>query len=275
MDPNFFKMYANATEGKGRDRALTLGIHLLAVVKAEVLDSQDNGQYARVKLALLSSTDTSLKKGDLFGEVFFTVVGKHRKMNQGRLRQISRAIAKLDTNATPEQIEAASVHIFNTVTNPACGVVIRCTGSQAISKETGKPYIATQYEAVDQTPTEIKEVREWVDSLVGVDTKTQPQQPAAYGYQAPQPYAAQAAPQQYAPGYAPPQAAPQYAPPAPPPQYAQSQYAPPAPGYMPAAPGYAPPQAAPQYPPQVPQPQGAEAPPAPGFLAGVTLTPNR
>jgi hypothetical protein len=178
-DLNFAKMFSSAAESPGREKGLTIGDHVLAVNFVESKESRENGRFGRVQMVLLSSSDQTLSKGSTYGEVFFIEMGKDKKTHQGRLRQMIRAIAKLPDSATPEEIEAAWALLVDKVKQPGRGIVVKAQGIQRTSKTTGKPYVATSYESVPQTPAEIVEMRKWVEaSMAGKTTDHNDEAPA-------------------------------------------------------------------------------------------------
>jgi hypothetical protein len=167
---DFAKLFSAAEESKPRDKALPDGTHVLAVDTVSVLQSLDHGQFARVQMVLVSSTNDKLRKGEAFGEVYFIEMGKHKKTHQVRLRQMTRAIAKLPDSAEPAQVETAFVQLIDKHTQPGRGMLVRAKAAPRSPKDApDKTYIATNYESVEQTKEDVKAMRAWVESL-GMET---------------------------------------------------------------------------------------------------------
>lgn len=139
--------FVNAQE-TSRTRSILAGTCTLVISEFRQKLTKDHGAVVEVTFAVKSSNNEEMRVGDEYGEAYFIEKGKFAATAQGRLKTMIRAIANLPMNVDPDSLREAYI-LLSGPQQAGRGIEIKGVGVDAVGKDSGKPYVKTNYYAVE------------------------------------------------------------------------------------------------------------------------------
>lgn len=151
-----------------RDPYIEAGTHTLAVISLEEVDTQDKGKMVRGTFLVLEST--SMRPGTKASEVWFL---QKPPPKTGMVTDSDRfADFACRLKGAPQGYPiGADIRVLlrdRAAEQLARGMVIRCVGIVKRAKTTGKDYCVKNWSNVEQSPQQIAEMRQKIETTPGL-----------------------------------------------------------------------------------------------------------